>query len=226
MVFWVLIALSLFLLWVCRPREQYVDVLDSSGKVIGGPGTRPSLQDAAWRSKIEASAPIGGNTTDYEKSIQGFYDTIYAPLRTENPTASVPAQQVEAFISAQPNTMDKKGLRQLIISGFAVERSGTAASREEEQLNTEDALKGFKAQGGSEAIEPKEGVPETWPQYRDVPEYKPSDTRKGNLPEGIYSPVYQTVPRREGTYDDNSTSWNSGQFYNVCKGEKCSKNVL
>ena len=47
-------------------------------------------------------------------------------------------------------------------------------------------------------------------------EYKPADPRKGKLPEGIYKPVsQQEEPRREGTYDDKSTSWTGVRFYGV-----------
>lgn len=219
MRFWILVAISLLLLWACQPREHYVEQ--------PGPGTRPSLSDGAWRSKIEAEAPIGGNTWDYEVALQSFYDTVYAPLRKSNATASVPAAQVETFIRNQPSNIEKSTLRRIITAGFAVDKGETAAAREEKQVNTEGALKGFKAKGGSEAIEPKDGVDGTWPQYANKSDYIPADPRLGQLSEGIYTPVeQQEEPRREGIYDDKSTSWTDTKFYGICEGEKCSKNVL
>ena len=216
--FWILVLIALLLL-LTGSREHYVDV--------PGPGKRPSLDDAAWRSKIEAQIAIGASDDDYLAALQSFYDTIYKPARDENSTISIPAATVETFLKAQPATINQGALRQIIISGFAVDRGETGAAREEKQLNTEGALKGFAAKGGSQAIEPKDGVDETWPQYTNRPGYKPVDSRPGKLPEGVYAPVEQQPnPRREGIFDDKSTSWTGVKFYNVCEGAECSKNVL
>jgi len=224
---WLLLAVALLLLALGMTREHYVDVLDKQGKVIGGPGTRPSLQDAAWRSKIEVEAPIGGNTQDYERVLQSFFDTVYKPVRDLNPTAYIPAAQVETFLNSQPATIDKKVLRRIILAGFAVERPESGAAREEKQLATTGALKGFASKGGSQVIEPKDGVDETWPQYADKPDYKPADPRKGHLSEGVYKPTeQQDEPRREGSYDDKSTSWTDTKYYGFCTDESCKHNVL
>jgi hypothetical protein len=217
-VFWILVLIALLLLFT-GTREHYVDV--------PGPGKRPSLDDAAWRSKVEAQIAIGASDEDYIKVLQSFYDRIYKPLRDSNSTASVPAADVEKFIQSQPSNINQGALRQIIISGFAVDRGETGAAREEKQLNIEGALKGFAAKGGSKAIEPKDGVDETWPQYTNRPGYKPTDTSTGKLPEGSYAPVeQQDTPRREGVFDDKSTSWTGAKFYSVCEGDECSKNVL
>lgn len=227
MSLWILVAIALLLLAFGITREHYVDVLDKQGKVIGGPGTRPSLEDGAWRSKIEVQAPIGGNTRDYEVALQSFFDTVYKPVRDLNPTASVPAQQVEAFLGAQPATIDKKVLRQIIISGFAVDRTDTGAAREEKQLVTTKALKGFAAKGGSQIIEPKNGVDETWPHFTNKPDYRPADSREGQLSEGVYSATQQQdTPRREGSYDDKSTSWTDTKYYGFCTDDSCKHNIL
>ena len=217
-IFWILVLIALLFLFM-RTREHYVDV--------PGPGARPTLNDAAWRSKIDAQIAIGASDDDYLAAVQSFYDTIYKPLRVANSTASVPAADVEKFLQAQPANINQKALRQIILSGFAVDRAESGASREEKQLNLEGALKGFASKGGSKAIEPKDGVDETWPQYTNRPGYKPTDTSVGNLPEGNYAPVeQQKKPRREGEFDDKSTSWTGAKFYNVCEGEECAKNVL
>ena len=206
-VIWILLALCVLLFILGIRREHYVEV--------DGPGERPSLNDAGWKSKIDAQISIGASDDDYIKALQAFYDTVYKPARTENATATIPAAKVEEFVQSQPETISKDSLRQIILSGFAVDRGGSAAEREEKQLVTTGALKGFQSKGGSQAIEPKEGVDETWPQYTNRPTYKPSDSRKGLLPEGVYQPVPQTTPRREGIVKSKSTSWTDVSFYNV-----------
>jgi hypothetical protein len=92
----------------------------------------------------------------------------------------------------------------------------TTAAREEAQVK-------FKP---STALQPKDGVDEVFVRKEEI--YQPADSRKGDLPEGLYAPVdQQEEPRREGIYDDKSTSWSSSSFYSICKpGEPCAKNVL
>jgi hypothetical protein len=126
--------------------------------------------------------------------------------------------EVKTFVDAVTNTgVDKESIRKIITSGFAVTRTGSAAAREQEQIVTTGALADFKG----ENLQPSMGVDEV--RTRTELTYKPSDSRRGKLPEGEYSPVSQSEPRREGDYNDNSTSWNSGQFYGVCE---CAKNVV
>lgn len=201
---WWLIAVALLLLALMMTRERFVEA--------PGPGTRPSLTDGGWRSKIEAQAPIGGNKEDYEKALQSFFDTIYSPLRTTNPTAMPKDTQVEEFLQAQPSTIDKNALRQIILSGFAIDRTLSAAAREQQQVKFQP----------TEALQPRDGVLETWKYVRQP--YVPADSRIGELPEGVYAPTKQEPePRREGIVDDKSTSWTGQRPYsiveNVAKGQ-------
>jgi hypothetical protein len=197
MKWWVLAIGFLLLVWM-MVRERFVDV--------PGPGTRPSLTDAAWRSKIEAQAPIGGATEDYEKALQTFYDTIYEPLRRRNRTAMPKDTQVEEFLKTQPSTVDQGALRQIILSGFAIDRTTSAAAREEKQVKFQP----------SEALEPRDGVLQTWKNVKQ--EYIPVDTRIGELPEGVYAPTkQQDAPRREGIVDDKSTSWTGQKPYSIAQ---------
>jgi hypothetical protein len=206
---WILLAIAILLILV-RVREGYVDVLDKDGKVIGGPGTRPSLDDAAWRSKIDVEIPVGANEIDYVAALQSFFDTIYSPLRSVNPTAMVPAAQVETFLNTANPVLDKPSLRRILIAGFAIDKGATGAANEEKQTVTTGALVGFKG----ENLQPENGVDEV--RKREELEYKPSDDRKANLPEGIYAPVeQQETPRREGVHDDKSTSWTGAKFYSI-----------
>ena len=210
---WLLVAIVVALLVIMTMREHYVE--------REGPGLRPSLEGAegaAWRSKIDAQIPIGGSDKDYLAALQKFYDTIYAPLRTENKTASPKDTEVEAFLEANPfPNVSKDALRQIILSGFSVDRSGSAAAREEKQVK-------FKP---TEALQPRDGVDEVY-GHRRQEIYVPADRRLGELPEGIYAETPQKYPTREGIWNDNSKSWSPASFASVCEpgDEKCAQNVL
>lgn len=201
-VLFVAVILGILLFLSSAPRERLV--------ITSGPGERPSSAAPAWRSKIDAQAPLGGNDEDYVKALQSFYDTIYSPLRTQNPDAQPKASEVEVFLDKQPATVDKKALRQIILSSFQIDREGdTGAAREEKQLNKTGALKGFQAEGGSQVIEPKDGVLETWKRVEET--YQPSDSRLSTLPEGIYGSLPESSPpRREGVFPDSGSTSRSG----------------
>jgi len=208
MTVWLLLLVAIGLLFLMRVRERYVDV--------PGPGSRPSMEDAVWRSKVDAQAPIGGSDSDYIAALQKFYDEIYAPLRTENESASPKDTDVEQFLSANtfPN-VSKDALRQIIISGFSVDTTMSAAAREEKQIKFEP----------TEALQPRDGVDQVYRRKEEV--YVPADTRESDVfPEGYYAATPQTEPTREGIWDGKSTSWSPQEFYSVCEGEKCRQNVL
>jgi hypothetical protein len=181
---WILLAIALILI-LLRYREHYVE--------ISGPGARPS-KTADWLSKIDAEAPIGGNDDDYLKVLQRFYDEIYLPARTANPTIFIDDTRVKSFAdSVTTPGVDKEAIRKIITAGFAVQRTGTAAAREQEQIVKTGALVGFSGAN----LAPSMGVDQV--RNRTEVDYKPADTRKGKLPEGLYSPVpQQEEPRREG----------------------------
>lgn len=171
------------LLLLLRYREHYVE--------ISGPGQRPS-RTAEWLSKIDAEAPIGADDDEYLAVLQRFYDEIYKPARTANPTVFIKDTQVKTFADSTIG-VDKAAIRKIITAGFAVERTGSAAAREEAQSVKTGALVGFKG----ENLQPEMGVDEVRTRKEDT--YVPVDTRKGKLPEGLYAPVkQQEEPRREG----------------------------
>lgn len=196
---WILLAIAILLL-LLRYREHYVE--------ISGPGQRPT-RNAEWLSKIDAEAPIGGNDDEYLAVLQRFYDEIYKPARTANPTVFIKDTQVKTFADSTTG-VDKEAVRKIITAGFAVERTGSAAAREQEQIVKTGALAGFKG----ENLQPEMGVDEV--RNRTELTYVPADTRKGKLPEGLYAPVkQQEEPRREGIVDDKSVSWTGVRFYSV-----------
>jgi len=197
---WILLGIALLLI-VLRSREHYVE--------ISGPGVRPS-RTPDWLSKIDAEAPIGANDDDYLAVLQQFYDEVYKPARDANPNVYIDDTKVKAFADGVSRAgVDKEAIRRIITAGFAVQRTGSAAAREQQQIVKTGALVGFEGKN----LEPSMGVDEV--RTRKELTYLPADMRKGSLPEGIYTPTEQTEPRREGTYDDKSTSWTQTQFAGV-----------
>lgn len=175
-------AIAILLLFL-RFREHYVE--------ISGPGQRPT-RNAEWLSKIDAEAPIGANDDDYLAALQRFYDEIYLPARTANPNVFIDDTRVKTFADSLTG-VDKDAIRKIITAGFAVQRTGSAAAREQEQIVKTGALAGFKG----ENLAPAMGVDEV--RTRKENTYIPADSRKGKLPEGLYKPVaQQEEPRREG----------------------------
>lgn len=193
------IALALILL---RSREHYVE--------IEGPGERPS-RTAEWLSKIDAEAPIGGNDDDYLRVLQQFYDEIYLPARTADKTVFIKDTEVKAFADRVTIPgVDKQAVRKIITAGFAVQRTGTAAAREQEQTVTTGALAGFKG----ENLQPEMGVDEVRTQTEQT--YVPADLRRGRLPEGVYKPVgQQEEPRREGIPVQQSLNRTDLMYYSL-----------
>jgi hypothetical protein len=198
---WILLGIALLLI-LLQTREHYV--------IISGPGERPS-RTADWLSKIDAEAPIGGDDDEYIRVLQRFYDEIYKPARTANPDVFLPDTRVKSFAdSVTSPSIDKTALRKIITAGFAVQRTGSAAAREEEQIVKTGALAGFRGAN----LAPSMGVDQV--RNRTELTYVPSDTRLGKLSEGLYKPVgQQEEPRREGIYDDKSASWTGVRFYGV-----------
>jgi len=182
---WILLGIALLLL-LMGVREHYVE--------IEGPGVRPS-RNAEWLSKIDAEAPIGGNDDDYITVLQKFYDDIYLPARTANPNVFIDDTKVKEFAdSVTMAGVDKESIRKIITAGFAVQRTGSAAAREEKQLVKTGALADFKGAN----LEPSMGVDEV--RTRKEVTYLPADMRKGRLPEGLYTAVDQQEEPRRGEY--------------------------
>lgn len=176
--------------------------------------------DATWLSRIDAQVPFNPNYRDYITTIQAFYDKVYAPSSTR-PTD----KQVEAFLQGpdlQGKQVDKDGLRKILVSSFKVDVTTTAAAREEKQQN-------FKP---SDALQPNDGVLELWKTLTIRGGYKPADSSppvedQAPMPEGVYEPISQTRPLRDGQQrQENSTSWTAVSPYNVCLSGPCTENVL
>lgn len=206
MVLYWLLAIALVLL-VWNFRELYTD----PESPISG---RPSMSSPAWRSKVDAEAPIGGSDEDYIKVLQAFHDKVYVPSEVKPKDTDV-----EAFLKtsdAQVPGVDPNALRKIIATGFRIEKTLTSAAREEAQIKFQP----------TEALQPKDGIDQVYNRKESI--YKPADPRLGELPEGLYAPIeQQPQPRNPGIFDDKSTSWTQASFFSVCKeGEPCAENVL
>lgn len=201
MVLWILLGIVL-LLSLLRYREHYVE--------ISGPGLRPS-KTAEWLSKIDAEAPIGGNDDDYLKVLQRFYDEVYLPARTANANVYINDTDVKKFAdSVTTPGVDKAAIARIITAGFAVQRTGSAAAREQQQIVKTGALAGFTGAN----LAPSMGVDEVRTRKENV--YVPADSRKGKLPEGLYAPVkQQEEPRREGIPAEQALDRTDLLYYSV-----------
>jgi hypothetical protein len=176
------------------------------------PVSRPA-KNPIWLSKIDAEAPIGGDDDLYLSVLQAFYDKVY------NPASVKPKDtDVEAFLrgpDANRPGIDINVLRKIIGNSFRIERTTTAAAREQKQV-------AFKV---SKAIEPKDGRDQVYDRTEAL--YVPADSRIGELSEGVYEDIpQQDEPRRPGFFDNKSTSWTQAAFYSVCDGGPCEQNVL
>jgi hypothetical protein len=201
MNWWLLFVAIALLLW--GSREYFVDTEFS-------PVTRPS-RSTDWLSKIDAEAPIGGDDDEYIAVLQAFYDKVYVPSPNRPKDTDV-----EVFLKtpdANRPGIDINAMRKIIAAGFRVERTTTAAQREEKEIK-------FKP---TEALEPKDGRDQVYNRTEQI--YVPADTRIGELPEGVYEPTEQQErPRRPGYW--SGTSWTGTKFYGVCAGGPCEQNVL
>lgn len=202
MLWWLIVIAGILMLW--NLREHYVDPEFTV--------TRPA-RNSVWLSKIDSEAPIGGNDDDYIRVLQAFYDKVYVPAATKPKDTDV-----ETFLKSSDAAVpgvDPNAIRKIIGTSFHIERTMTAAAREEAQVKFTP----------SKNLEPKLGRDEVYDRTEQI--YVPADSRLGELPEGLYAPVeQQETPRREGQWDDRSTSWTDAKFYGVCEGGECAKNVL
>jgi hypothetical protein len=179
--------------------------------------TRPDINNGAWKSKIEAQAPIGANEEEYIKSLQAFYDSVYLPSPTKPTT-----KDVESFL-AGPNVagkpVDTQAMRLILVDAFHIESTETAAAKEKKQIQFEI---------NPADLEPANGRDEV--RVRTEANYFPADPVFGKLPEGNYAPVnQQKEPRHPGFNNYKTVGKSPVLFYDVCTDSKrpgCEQNVL
>jgi hypothetical protein len=213
MVEW--LALIVFLILVGWTLHESFD--DTPTPQANTKVTRPSLESADWKSKIDSQVPLGSNDEDYVRILQAFYDNVYMHTAT-----GLTTNDIETFLKGPDvhgKPVDPGALRMIISSGFRIDPPSSAAAREEKQI---------KFVIDPEALEPKDGRDEVFTREEET--YRPADTRIGDLPEGRYAPVVQQPrPRRPGESNYKTTGWTQSLFYDVCSVTKkpgCEENVL
>lgn len=216
MVLWWLFAIAL-LLFALQHRENFTD----PERAISRPALTSDGQiPAIWQSRIDANSPISSNDMDYFNALQSFYDRVYAPSPTRPKDTDV-----EAFLKTSTATVagiDPNALRKMIGAAFTIEKTLSAAAREEKEIVTTGALAGFTGSN----LQPGNARDELYDRTENI--YVPADTRKGELPEGLYKPTEQTTPLGRGEFTTKSTSWTSILPYWFCNpgDTACAKNVL
>jgi hypothetical protein len=191
---WVyLLAGGLILLICLFARERFVDTEFKSGGVgvsksvekpcmcpLSGPCLDSNCK--AWESKVSAQAPSSADRAAYISVLANFYDTIYTPSPTK-PTEA----QVDTFLASSAGTVngvDIPSLKRILVDGFHIDRSSTAAQREEKTQM-------FKP--SEENLAPKMGVDQV--RHRKEKEYVGATPVVSTMfSEGPYAPVTQTEP--------------------------------
>jgi hypothetical protein len=179
--------------------------------------TRPSMESGAWKSKIDAQAPIGGDDEEYITSLQAFYDKVYNPSPTKPTTADIETFLKGPDVAGKP--VDTQAMRLILSDAFHIEPSETAAAKEQRQVQFEINAEDLQPKNGRDEVRVRTEIP-----------YYPTDPVFGKLPEGNYAPVNQQAePRHPGFSDYKTIGSSSVLFYDVCADSKrpgCEQNVL
>ena len=165
----------------------------------------------SWTSRIDALAATGYVVADYIAVLAAFYDTVYVPAATK-PTEA----QVDTFLASSAGTVagvDRAAVKTILMDGFHIESSGTAASREEKSQM-------FKPSNAN--LAPSMGRDELRTRTEDG--YTPADPHASTrFSEGAYAPVTQTNPINPGQWEDGSTMWKGPRPASVCP---CAENIM
>lgn len=179
--------------------------------------TRPSMESGAWKSKIDAQAPIGADDEEYITSLQAFYDKVYNPSPTKPTTADIETFLKGPDVAGKP--VDTQAMRLILSDAFHMEPSETAAAKEQRQVQFEINAEDLQPKNGRDEVRVRTEIP-----------YYPTDPVFGKLPEGNYAPVNQQAePRHPGFSDYKTIGSSSVLFYDVCADSKrpgCEQNVL
>lgn len=211
---WVLVALALLLLLFVSQIEHFTDTeFTNVTRPCACPSSGPCIDSGcrAWESRVGAVAPSNAVMADYISVLAAFYDTVYVPAATK-PTEA----QVATFLASSAGTVagvDASSMKTLIMDGFHIEKTGTAASREEKTQM-------FKP--SDENLAPKDGRDQV--RTREEDGYTPADsTISTRFSEGDYEPVTQSNPINPGMWNDGSKNWKGPRPASVCA---CAENVM
>lgn len=164
-----------------------------------------------WESKVTAVAPSNAVVDDYIAVLTAFNDSVYKPATTK-PTEA----QVDTFLASSAGTVsgvDRSAVKTILMDGFHIEQSGTAAAREEKSQM-------FKPSDTN--LAPSMGRDELRTRTED--KYVPANPSTSTVfSEGDYAPVKQSDPLRPGQWEDGSMMWKGPRPASVCP---CAENIM
>lgn len=224
---WALLAAVVLLLLAVlaiQTTEYFVDTEFTSSGAFGVPtGVQDpcSCKDKApgmcvpacrvWESKVTAVAPSNAVVDDYIAVLSAFNNSVYKPASTK-PTEA----QVDTFLASSAGTVagvDRASIKTIIMDGFHIEKTGTAASRE-------DKTQMFKP--SDENLAPDMGRDEV--RTREEGGYTPANpVLSTRFSEGDYAPVKQTKPLNPGQWEDGTSLWKGPRPASVCP---CAENIM
>jgi hypothetical protein len=160
---------------------------------------------------MDAAAPNGYKASDYLAVLQAFFDSVYTPSGTK-PTEA----QVDTFLASSAGTVsgvDRASVKRIIIDGFHIDRSGTAASREEKTQMFKPSNANLAPDMGRDELRTRAEA-----GYSGA---NPSPSTR--FSEGDYAPVQQSTPNKPGQWDDGSMLWKGPRPASVCP---CAENIM
>jgi len=216
---WALLALIVGLLlaaMVAQSTEYFTDpeFTPSVQRPCSCTGKTPGMCDSActaWESKVTAIAPSNAVVADYIAVLAAFYDTMYSPAATK-PTEA----QVDTFLASSAGTVagvDGASVKTILMDGFHIEQTGTAASREEKSQMFKPSDKNLAPDMGRDEL-----------RTRAEDAYSGANpTPSTQFSEGDYGPVDQSMPIKPGQWDDGSMMWKGPRPASVCP---CAENIM
>jgi len=206
------VLLLLLILYLVFARERYIDPDQKVQPPCSCPaiGVCPSACQA-WESKVEAIAPSGASAADYISVASAFYTTVYTPAASR-PTEA----QVDTFLASSAGTVsgvDRSSMKQLIMTGFHITASGTAAQREAKSSDFTPSQSNLAPDMGRDEL-----------RTRAEDKYTPAvPVTNTQFSEGAYAPVTQTTPLAPGDWDDPNVRWKGPRPASVCP---CAENIM
>jgi hypothetical protein len=143
--------------------------------------------------------------------LAAFYDSVYVPADTK-PTES----QVDTFLASSAGTVggvDNSSMKTLIMDGFHIDVTGTAASREGKTQMFKPSDANLAPSMGRDEVRTREE--EKYVSANPFPSIKFS--------EGDYAPTLQSKPLNPGEWEDGTVRWKGPRPASVCP---CAENVM
>jgi len=211
---WVLLVIGLLILLAALQVEHFTDTeFTNVTRPCTCPSSGPCVTSScsAWESRVRAVAPINAVIPDYISVLAAFYDTVYVPADTKPSEA-----QVNTFLASSAGTVagvDNSSIKTLIMDGFHIDVTGTAASREDKTQMFAPSEKNLAPRMGRDEVRTREEA-----SYTGANPFL--STR---FSEGDYAPVSQSGPLNPGEWEDPTVRWKGPRPASVCR---CAENVM